>query len=91
MRDATTHKIDQPQVGTGGVAHTMTGAYAHAEYSDATYVYYGDALPGTALTAATWRVSRKTSATNRIMWADGNGKFDNVFTDLATVAALSFS
>lgn len=60
-------------------------------YADATYKYYGEAAPGTALTAPEWRVSRETIATNRIQWADGNGNFDNVFTDLATVAALTFS
>lgn len=60
-------------------------------YADATYYYYGEAGPGTALTDQLWRVSRETIATGRIEWADGNGLYDNVFTDLATVAALTFS
>ena len=60
-------------------------------YTDGTYNYYGEARPGTALTAAEWRVSRETIATTRIEWADGNGNFDNVFTSLAVVEALSFS
>lgn len=60
-------------------------------YADATYNYYGEAKPGAALTDSVWRVSRETIATTRIEWADGDGNFDNVFTDLATVAALTFS
>lgn len=77
---------------TGGSQHIMGGALALGPvYADATYYYYGEAVPGTALTTAAWRVSRETIATNRIEWADGNGLFDNVFTDLATVAALTFA
>lgn len=80
------------QAFTNGSAHITGGALALGPvYSNSTYQYFGEAVPGTALTAAAWRVSRLTIATNRIEWADGNGKFDNVFTDLSTVAALSFS
>ena len=60
-------------------------------YDDGTYKYFGEAVPGTALSSASWRVSRLTISTNRIEWADGNGNFDNVFTDVSTVAALSYS
>lgn len=80
------------QVSTGGAALMTDGALASGPiYQDATYKYFGEALPGTALTAASWRVSRMTISNSRIEWADGNGNLDNVFTDLTTVAALSFS
>lgn len=60
-------------------------------YNDGTYKYFGEAAPGTALTDASWQVSRMTIATGAVDWADGNGLFDNVFTNLATVQAMSFS
>jgi len=60
-------------------------------YMDATYKYFGEAYPGAILAGAVWRVSRMSMATSQIDWADGNGKFDNVFTDLSTVAALTFA
>lgn len=78
--------------GTNGAAHIADGALASGPiYADATYQYFGDSTPGSSLSAAVWRVSRMTIATSQIQWADGNGNFDNVFTDVATVAALSFS
>ena len=60
-------------------------------YQDATYKYFGEAVPGTALSAAVWRVSRMRITDKYVQWADGNGNFDNVFTDLGTVAGLSYS
>jgi len=59
-------------------------------YDDGTYQYFGDALPGTALNAATWRVSRMSYADSRVQWADGDTNFDNIFTDLTAVAALNY-
>ena len=60
-------------------------------YNDGTYQYFGEALVGTALSTAAWRVSRMSLSTSQIQWADGNADFNNLFTDLATVAALSYS
>lgn len=60
-------------------------------YNDGTYKYIGEAQPGAALNEPNWRVSRITIATSQIEWADGDDKFNNVFTDLATVAAFSYS
>ncbi len=76
---------------TGTAAHVTDGALASGPiYQDATYKYFGDAVPGTALTAATWRVSRMRISDSYVQWADGNGNFDNVYTSLAVVAALTF-
>ena len=60
-------------------------------YDDGTYKYIGESSPGTALTAAGWRVQRMTIATSQIIWADGNTEFDNVFTDLAAAQGLDWT
>lgn len=73
-------------------AHVVCGGLAMGPiYEDATYKYYGEASPGIALTAALWRVSRMKISDKQVEWADGDSKFDNVFTDLSIVAALSYS
>lgn len=71
--------------------HNVDAALSFTKYSDATYDYFCEAPPGTPLTEQSWRVSRLNKSTLREEWADGNGNFDNVATDLATVAAFSFS
>lgn len=50
--------------------------------------YIGNALPGTATSAASWRIKRITDATGDIVWADGNGNYDNIWDNRA---ALSYS
>ena len=61
------------------------------QYSDATYNYYCESGPKTSRSAAVgWRVSRKTISTGDIIYA-GVGGFDHPATDLATVAALSYT
>ena len=73
---------------------TVTKAAPMAQgpiYQDATYKYFGEAAPGSALTNPEWRVSRMNLTTSQLQWADGNANFDNVYTDLATVAAMTFA
>jgi len=60
-------------------------------YENATHKFFGEAAPGTALTAASWRVSRMSLTDSQIEWADGDSNFDNVFTNVTIVEALSFS
>jgi hypothetical protein len=53
--------------------------------------YVGLAAPGTSQSSANWqckKVDESVSGTTVITWADGNGGFDNVATDLT---ALSYS
>ena len=77
---------------TNDAAHVADGALASGPiYEDASFKYFGDAIPGSSLTASVWRVSRLSNSTSQLEWADGDGKFDNVFTDLSTVAALDYS
>jgi len=72
--------------GVGRVEEVLDLALAFGPiYEDATYRYFGEAAPGTALTEPKWRVSRVDKVTGREEWADGDASFDNVFTDLATV------
>jgi len=75
-----------------GIQQTFDAALAGGPiYEDAAYKYFGEAEPGTALTSGTWRVSRMNKTTLQIEWVDGNGEFDNVFTSLVVVAALTYS
>ena len=60
-------------------------------YTDGVYKYFGEAQPGSDITAAVWRVSRLTITGKRIEWADGDSDFDNTFDDLATVEAFNYS
>jgi hypothetical protein len=41
----------------------------------ATYIYSGEALPGTLSSVAEWRISRTTIATLETRWADGVASF----------------
>lgn len=83
-----THDSFASQKTTQGAQHIMGGALDLGPvYTDGTYNYYGEAVPGTALTAAAWRVSRETIATGRIQYA-GTGNFAHAYTDIATAAAL---
>lgn len=59
-------------------------------YSDATYTYVCRANPGKGLSTAGWQVERFDSDGSCLM-ADGDLKFDNLATDLATVQGLSYS
>lgn len=49
--------------------------------------YVGEAVPGTALSAAGWRIKKvlTTVAGVDILWADGDSNFDNVWDDRASL------
>ena len=76
---------------TNGIPVEIVSGKAYIGYSDATYEYFCFAAPGTVLTTAEWKVFRLTISNDRIMWADGNDSYDNVATDAATVAALTYA
>lgn len=76
---------------TGGTFVENSALASGPIYNDGTYKYFGEAAPGTALATAKWRVSRLRISDSYIQWADGNGNFDNVFTDQVTVAALAYA
>lgn len=70
-----------------GAALVSDGALAVKITQSGGYTYIGEAVPGTAQATAAWRCQRIDS-TGTTIWADGNGNFDNVATDLT---ALSYS
>lgn len=72
------------QTHSGGAALVSDAALDYIPYSDATYDYYCEAAPGTALATAAWRIVRKHRSTGHWQHADG-GAFSNAATDLATV------
>lgn len=56
-----------------------------------TVTYVGKAPPGTATNAAAWQVYRMTSNAEgdlTIEYADGDGEFDNVWNDRATLTYI---
>lgn len=79
------------------MSETIDAPLAFAHYSDATYDYYCEAPPRTALTEAVWRVSRIHKTTLREQWAapapgaDKEGRLEfNLATSLVVVAALDY-
>jgi len=51
--------------------------------SDATYVYYAFAPPGTLTSAAAWKVFRLNKTTNQKQYANGNANYTNVGTGMS--------
>lgn len=48
---------------------------------DGTYTYIGLAAPGALTSAAVWRIIRMTNADDRMIYADGNSNYDNMWDD----------
>lgn len=65
-----------------------TGAYIPQFEDTGTYIYFGEAVTGSATSSAVWRIKRLTIATGVILFADGNANFDNVWNSRA---GLSYS
>lgn len=59
-------------------------------YNDGTYKYFGEAAPGTATTAAAWRVSRMKISNSQIQWVDG-GNFSQVYDVEVTIKNLTYA
>ncbi len=56
--------------------------------TDATIVYVGEAFPGSATSAAVWKMKRITSASTDnavVVFADGNQAYDNIWDDRETL------
>lgn len=49
----------------------------------ATYTYVGQAVPGTATSAAEWIIKRIENSTGNILFADGNANLDNIWDNRA--------
>jgi hypothetical protein len=74
----------------GGAALITDPTLTYVNYSNATYTYYCEAAAGTARSTAAWQVTRKTNATGDMIYA-GTGAFEHAATDIATVAALTYT
>lgn len=50
-------------------------------------MYIGEADPGVASSAASWRIKKMTivGTVTAIAWADGNGNFDNIWDNRASL------
>ncbi len=64
----------------------LDAAYSVRVDEGGTYTYIGHALPGAATSAASWRVKRLTNADATVLWADGNGNFDNIWDNRASLS-----
>lgn len=68
----------------GGDATVYT---TRIDEASATVTYIGDAAIGTATSAASWRIKKIDSDNpTAITFADGNGSFDNVWNDRASLS-----
>jgi len=65
--------------------HTMVAGLALRMDEGATYTYIGEALPGSLVAGAAWRIKRLTNATNTIEWAGGDSEPDKVWNDRASL------
>lgn len=63
------------------------GDYAIRMASSGGYDYFGYASPGTASSAASWKIKRMDS-NGIITWADGNASFDNVWDNHSSLTYL---
>ena len=77
-------------MGEKGVIYALHENYTTQVEYDASNnpIYIGDAVTGTATSAAAWRIKKITyDASNNptgIQWADGSTKFDKVWDDRTT-------
>lgn len=54
--------------------------------ASAVVTYVGEADPGTATSAASWRVKKiDTTSGTTVTWADGNASFDNIYDNRASL------
>lgn len=52
-------------------------------------IFLGESEPGVATSLGAWRIRKFTYDGNKLIsveWADGNGNFDNVYDDRATLS-----
>jgi len=74
-REAITRKLRSLEQGV-----TETSYALQIDHASATITYIGEAEPGSATSAAVWRIRRvDTSSGTTVTWADGNQNFDNIW------------
>lgn len=50
-----------------------------------TYIYVGTAIPGTATSAASWKIKRIVAATGVTTYADGDAFYNNIWDNRASL------
>jgi len=63
-----------------------TSAYKARYNNDGTYTYVGVAKPGTATSAALWKIKRIKNSNNEVDWADGDILFNNIWDSVTSLA-----
>lgn len=84
-------KINSHWQGTEGSGHVhIIGSKAFAvrtEQATSTVLYVGRATAGTASASALWQVMKiDTTSGVVVTWADGNGDFDNIWDNRASLS-----
>lgn len=60
---------------------------SRVDQASATIIYIGRASPSASTSDAVWRISRvDTSVDLEVLFADGNGNYDNVWNDRASLS-----
>jgi len=82
INPATEEKQDAIITAIGGIG----GAIAYDSRLDdgVTYMYVGEALPGTADSTSAWRIKRYIQATLQGNYADGVSTFNKIWNNRAT-------
>jgi hypothetical protein len=74
----------------GDASKVSAPTLTFVKYTGGGYTYWCEAAIGSARSGSVWMVARVTDATGDIIYA-GTGVFDQAATDLATVAALTYT
>jgi hypothetical protein len=80
----------QGPAGSGGGSSEEDVAYKKlVDFIDENTFYIGQAQPGTATSAALWRIKKVTIAVDgdvAELWANGSGNFDNIWDNRASLS-----
>lgn len=69
----------------GGVIRIGTKVEKLMVDDTGTVTYLGYAPPGSSLTATVWKIKRVTNASGNTEWADGNGEYDNGWSNRTNI------
>lgn len=84
-----TNSMDRVQLDASGGIKANDSVYAQKITVSGSITYIASAAPGSAQAAAVWQVKKideSVAGTTVITWADGDGLFNNVATNLATLS-----
>lgn len=86
LTDYTARSTEVSGVHVQHVRPDLDAAYTIRIDEGATYTYIGHAATASAEGDAVWRIKRMTNADTTILWADGNGSFDNIWDDRTSLS-----